>query len=84
MACLILEREQGVEMMERMFRWEHLANRLSYQTVLGRMLRIPLRLLPEAATVRVLSGLNKGCKWIVGPAFTAVGLSILSRKSKRS
>lgn len=52
--------------MDRMWGWADLTNRFSYQTALDRMLRIPLRLLPETATVRVLSGVNKGCKWIVG------------------
>lgn len=52
--------------MDRMWGWADLTNRFSYQTVLGRMLRMPLRLLARSATVSVLSGVNKGCKWIVG------------------
>ncbi len=43
-----------------------LADRIPGQTVLGRILRLPLRLIPDSAVVRVCSGINKGMKWIVG------------------
>lgn len=31
-----------------------------------KLIRLPLRLIPRSTTVRVLSGVNKGLKWIVG------------------
>jgi len=43
-----------------------LPDRISGQTRLGRILRLPLRLIPGSAVVRVCSGINKGMKWIVG------------------
>lgn len=39
---------------------------LSYQTVLGRLLRLPLSLIPSQAQVRILRGPLRGQKWIVG------------------
>ena len=38
----------------------------SGQTALGRVLRLPLRLVPRTAVVPVLSGLNRGLRWRVG------------------
>lgn len=35
-------------------------------TLAGRALRLPLRLIPKTAAVRILSGPNRGLKWIVG------------------
>lgn len=36
-----------------------------YNSLAGRLLRLPLRLLPKRAVVPVLSGINRGCKWRV-------------------
>lgn len=36
------------------------------QTVLGSLLRLPLRLVPGNAVVRVQSGVNRGLRWVVG------------------
>jgi FkbM family methyltransferase len=44
---------------------ESLTN-LSRQSVLGRIARLPLRLIPRNTVVRVRSGLNEGARWIVG------------------
>lgn len=35
-------------------------------SLFGRLLRLPLKLLPAGLTVPVLSGLNRGMKWKVG------------------
>lgn len=40
----------------------------NHKTLLGRLLRLPLRLVPRAAVVSVLSGELRGAKWIVGAA----------------
>lgn len=32
----------------------------------GRLLRLPLRLIPQRAVMPVLTGINKGCRWRVG------------------
>lgn len=37
-----------------------------YDSLAGRLLRLPLRLLPERAVMPVLSGINRGCRWRVG------------------
>jgi len=39
---------------------------VSSRSIAGRLLRLPLRLLPRRLVVRVRSGLNKGARWIVG------------------
>ena len=39
---------------------------LSGQTVLGRAVRLPLKLIPDSATLRVLSGPNRGRRWVAG------------------
>jgi FkbM family methyltransferase len=42
----------------------------SYKSALGRALRMPMRLLPRDVVVRVLSGPNRGMKWIRGAGIT--------------
>ena len=42
--------------------------RLSPHGLVGRLIRYPLRLLPDGAVVRVLRGPARGAKWIVGSA----------------
>ncbi|MCG8403929.1 MAG: FkbM family methyltransferase [Phycisphaerales bacterium] len=39
---------------------------ISYKSLLGKALRLPLRLIPSKAVVRVLQGSLKGKKWIAG------------------
>jgi FkbM family methyltransferase len=41
---------------------------LSYRSRLGRLVRLPLRLVPRNLTVRVLQGPLKGRKWVAGAA----------------
>lgn len=41
-------------------------SRFPSNTVIGALLRAPLRLIPKASVVRVRSGLNEGMRWIVG------------------
>lgn len=43
-----------------------LADQIPGQTTVGKILRLPLRLIPDSAVLRVCSGVNKGMKWIVG------------------
>lgn len=40
--------------------------RIPAQTVLGKLIRLPLLVVPRTAVVRVLKGVNRGFKWIVG------------------
>jgi FkbM family methyltransferase len=41
-------------------------NRLTSQSALGRLVRLPLRLVPRRAVVRILSGPNRGARWRAG------------------
>jgi FkbM family methyltransferase len=41
-------------------------SRISPNTLLGALLRAPLRLIPGTAVLRVRGGVNKGMRWIVG------------------
>lgn len=38
----------------------------SNKSLLGRVLRIPLKMIPRGSTVPILRGTERGCKWIVG------------------
>ena len=46
---------------------------------LGRLIRLPLRLIPPSATVPVLSGPLRGMRWIVGSAPHGAWLGVLER-----
>lgn len=41
-------------------------SRISPKSLLGTLLRLPLRAIPKSAVVRVRSGINEGSSWIVG------------------
>lgn len=41
-------------------------SRIPPNTILGALLRAPLRLIPKTAVVRVRSGINEGMQWVVG------------------
>lgn len=41
-------------------------SRISPSSLLGALLRFPLRAIPKTAVVRVRSGINKGSRWVVG------------------
>ena len=41
-------------------------SKISYQSVLGRMIRLPLRLIPKGMVLPILQGQMRGVKWIVG------------------
>jgi FkbM family methyltransferase len=43
-----------------------MVGRTSSSSFAGRMMRLPLRLIPRNAVVRVLSGVNRGQRWIAG------------------
>lgn len=47
--------------------WRNLAC-FSYETWVGRMIRLPLRLVPAGIILPVLSGVNKRMKWVSGSA----------------
>jgi hypothetical protein len=44
--------------------------------VLGKFIRLPLRLIPGALKVKILSGENKGYKWFVGAGLHSYWLGI--------
>jgi len=46
--------------------WSAIISKYHAQTTVGRWLRLPLRCVPKSATVRILSGPNRGYRWIVG------------------
>lgn len=46
--------------------------KISRETLLGRLLRLPLKMVPKNLTVRILSGVGRGKKWILGSAHVAV------------
>jgi len=39
---------------------------ISYSSIIGRLLRLPLRLIPSGTVIPILQGKSKGNKWIVG------------------
>lgn len=41
---------------------------ISNASFLGKLLRFPFRLMPDSATLPVLTGINRGMKWIAGSA----------------
>lgn len=53
-------------------------------TLSGRLLRLPLRLVPKRSVVRVLSGLNRGMKWIVGASIHGCWIGSYEPSKQRS
>ena len=47
-----------------------IARRSSPFSLTGRLIRLPLRLVPRSAVVPVLSGINRGMRWVAGSAST--------------
>jgi len=47
---------------------------ISYSGLLGRALRLPLRLIPDGAVVRVVQGPLRGKRWIAGSSNDACWL----------
>ncbi len=45
--------------------WRHASRALS-RTILGKLLRLPLHAIPRDAVLRILSGPNRGLRWVVG------------------
>jgi FkbM family methyltransferase len=43
-----------------------LSQRFHHRSLLGKLLRMPLHLIPHGTTVTVRSGVNKGFRWVVG------------------
>jgi FkbM family methyltransferase len=43
-----------------------ISNRISHRTVAGRLLRLPLHLVPDDLVVPVLGGINRGMRWSAG------------------
>ena len=52
---------------------------LDSKTLIGRAIRLPLRLIPDSSIVRVMSGPSAGTKWIVGSAPHGAWLGTLER-----
>ena len=46
--------------------WRKFVYRFTSETIIGRFLRLPLRLASGSAIVRVKGGLNRGFKWTIG------------------
>jgi FkbM family methyltransferase len=42
---------------------------ISKEKPLGRLMRLPLRLVPSGAVVRIMQGSLRGCRWIAGSSF---------------
>ena len=49
------------------------------RTLRGRLMRLPLRCIPEKSVVPVLSGVNRGLRWTVGSAPHGAWLGTLER-----
>jgi FkbM family methyltransferase len=47
-----------------------IAERVSHRSLLGRVLRVPLRMVPRNMVVPVLGGINRGKRWIAGSGTT--------------
>lgn len=56
---------------------------ITSQTTLGRIIRLPLRLVPRDAVVRILSGPIAGCRWIVGSGDHGNWLGTFERQKAR-
>jgi len=48
-----------------------IALRVSHRTIAGRLLRSPLRAIPNGIVVRVFGGINRGMRWITGAGTTS-------------
>jgi FkbM family methyltransferase len=53
------------------------------QRRLGRLVRLPLRLLPRRLPLPVLSGVNRGCRWTVGAGIHGCWLGTYEREKLR-
>jgi FkbM family methyltransferase len=56
---------------------------LSNASPIGRVIRLPLRLVPKQAIVRTLSGPNRGARWIVGSGVHGYWLGIYELQTRR-
>jgi FkbM family methyltransferase len=48
-----------------------ISGRVSHRTLAGRVLRLPLRAIPDNLVVPVLGGINRGMRWITGAGTTS-------------
>jgi FkbM family methyltransferase len=48
-----------------------IAGQVSHRTLAGRVLRLPLRAIPDNLVVPVLGGINRGMRWITGAGTTS-------------
>lgn len=58
-------------------------SRISPETALGRLLRLPLRLLPPGAVVRIVQGPLRGRRWVVGSASHGCWLGTYEKDKQR-
>lgn len=56
---------------------------LDSKTLIGRVIRVPFRWIPESSVVRVMSGPSAGAKWVVGSAPHGAWLGTLERSKLR-
>jgi FkbM family methyltransferase len=57
---------------------------LHHGTVVGRILRLPLRLIPHGMSVRVLRGPLRGARWVVGAGTHGCWLGTYEQKKQRA
>lgn len=55
---------------------------LGSESLFGRLIRLPLRLIPQHATVTVKTGLNKDAKWIVGSSIHSCWLGTFEKEKQ--
>ena len=57
--------------------------RITSPTVIGKLLRFPLNLLPKKMVVSVLSGVLRGKKWIIGAGVHACWIGIYEHEKQK-
>ncbi len=61
----------------------HCVRKISKDTFLGKLLRLPLRLIPRSLVIPILSGAGRGKKWILGSSHVAVWMGIYELEVQR-
>jgi FkbM family methyltransferase len=58
-------------------------SKIAYNTFLGKLLRLPLALIPRTTTVRILRGLLRGKKWIIGAGMHSYWLGTFEAEKQK-
>lgn len=61
-----------------------ISQRLHSASFVGKFFRLPLKLLPRGMVVTVKSGLNQGCKWVVGAGTHSCWLGFYEHDKQRA